>query len=239
MKLVHALWRIILTMAMSGLAWLVWQSPQPAVQPPTVQVSLPPLNGAGRNTTDSPAPKGHGEVLIADHHQLWRVVTHRVMSKEGIRALEKRLVGMHLQPVPIHTTEDMTMHAFDDAELFQTSRKAHLAAAFWQQHDIETTVMKAAEGVYLLGLGRYYQAKYAEISQKQLDRVGRPYRYQQRRVPIPVVRFTFPAGDKQQAEVLWKKLNVTGVVMPVLISERQFDKLYANNIPNDAKKAIP
>jgi len=225
MKLHRVLWRIILTMALSSLAWLVWQSPQPAVQPPTVQVRLPPLNEAGRNAADSPAQTGHAEKLFAGR-QLWRVVTHRVMSKEGIRALGKRLVSMHLQPIPIHTTEDMTMHAFDDAELFQSSRKARVAAAFWQQHDIETTVMKAAEGVYLLGLGRYYQAKYAEILQKQLDRVGRKYRYQQRRVPIPVVRFTFAAGDKQQAKALWKKLNVTGVIMPVLISERQFEKLY-------------
>jgi len=217
MKPYKILWRMALIIAMAALAWLAWQSPMPASRQSAIQARAP---DAG-DVTKSAAVAGGA---------LWRVVTHRVISREGISALKKRLVAMHLTPIAMHSTEEMTMHAFDDAVLFKSSRQAHAMAKFWQQHDIETNVIRAAKGVYLLGLGRYYQPKYAEELQQQLDHVGRKYRYQQRRVPISVVRFTFTPGNKQQAEQLWKKLNVTGVVMPALMTETQFARLYGNNI---------
>ena len=162
--------------------------------------------------------------------QLWRVVTHRLIAPAGIKALRRRLAAMHTHPITIYTTEEMTMHAFDDAVLFKSWRQAAAMARFWQQHDIETNIIRAKEGVYLLGLGRYFQAEYARSWQQKLDRVGRKYRYQRRSVPAPVVRFTFPPADRQHSEQLWKRLNATGVVMPVLISESQFDKLYGNHL---------
>jgi hypothetical protein len=209
---------LTLSIVLAGLAWLAWQSPLPAPQPATVQTSLP---------TFLPDTK---QASALRPQQQWRVITHRVISKEGIAALQHRLVAMHLKPISIQSMEDVTMHAFDDAVLFKNSKQAHAIAAFWQQHDIETTVIKADKGVYLVGLGRLYQVRYAEDWQKKLDRVGRKYRYQQRIVPIPVRRFTFPPSNKQQAEQLWKKLNVTGVMMPVLMSETQFKKAYGDNI---------
>jgi len=239
MKWHSRLWRSALLSGLAALAWLAWQSPQPAWQPPVVRAHLPVMPVADHLavahkvaplTTVSAKKRQTGGVEAS---QLWRVVTHRVISPEGIHALVKRLAAMQLHPIRIQSTEEMTMHAFDDAHLFKTRRQAREAARYWQQHDVETNIIRAAKGVYLLGLGRYFQAKYAEALQKQLDRVGRKYRYQRRRVPIPVVRFTFPASDRRQAEQLWKRLDVTGVVMPVLMAESQFDKLYGDQLYGD------
>jgi len=210
-------WRLTLSIALAGLVWLAWQSPLPAPEPASVQASLPADIHDEKQTE-------------AAHIQQWRVITRRVISKEGIAALQHRLLAMHLNPISIQGMENVTMHAFDDAILFKSRKQAQAIAEFWQQHDIQTTVIKAAKGVYLVGLGRLYQAKYAEGMQKQLERAGRKYRYQQRIVPIPVRRFTFPPSRKQQAEQLWKKLTLTGVMMPVLMSETQFKKTYGNSI---------
>ncbi len=219
------LWQLSLTIALACLVWLAWQSPLPAPTPISVQASLPPVS-PGHSEADTSSPDSETIPI----QQLWRVITHRVMSKEGIAALHNRLLFMGLKPLIIRSMEDMTMHSFDDAVLFKSHRQAQAIAEFWQQHEIETNIIKVAKGVYLLGLGRLYQEEYAKDTQKKLDRVGRKYRYQKRRVPIPVVRFTFPPGYKQEAEKLWKKLNVTGVMMPVIMSESQFKKTLGNSL---------
>ncbi|MDQ6996016.1 MAG: hypothetical protein Q9M82_00965 [Mariprofundus sp.] len=217
-------WFLSLSIALAGLAWLAWQSPLPAPVPDTVQKSLPPYS------TNAHKIDGTGQQKTQLPQVLWRVITHRVLSREGIAAMHKRLLAMQLKPVSIQSMEDVTMHAFDDATLFKTSKQAHTMARFWQQHGIETNVIRAAKGVYLVGLGRLYQTKYAEDMQKKLDRVGRKYRYQQRIVPIPVRRFTFAPSDRKNAEILWKKLSLTGVMMPVLMAETEFQETYGNSI---------
>jgi len=225
-------WRLSLTSALAGLAWLSWQSPLPAPVPPPVLVSLPPqpIETVTPNAETNPQPKLSAQTEQMPQQPLWRIVTRRVISKEGITALEQRLAAMHLEPLTIQRREDLTMHAFDDAELFHSSEQAHTAARFWQDHDIETTVIKTSEGIYLVGLGRFYQVKYAESMQKKLDSAGRKYRHQQRTVPIPVKRFTFPPTNKATAETLWKQLNATGIIMPVLIPENRFQALYGGDI---------
>ena len=226
------LWRLTLTAMLAGLAWLSWQSPLPAPAPPPVLASLPtvPIEADSPNTASSLLPGPSMQPEQRTRPQLWRVVTRRVISKEGMTALENRLAAMHLEPLTIQRREDLTMHAFDDAELFHSSKQAHAAARLWQQHNIETTVIKAGKAAYLIGLGRFYQAKYAESMQKKLESTGRKYRHQQRTVPIPVKRFTFPPTDKAAAEALWKQLNATGVIMPVLIPENRFQELYGDSL---------
>lgn len=210
--------RLIPAIAVAGMAALLWlsvQSPRESTPTTTIQSALPD----GQSLSD-----------VADSEHLWRVVTHRVFSKEGIAALKKRLESMGLQPVEIRSSEDVTMHAFDDAVIFKTSRKARAAEKVWQKHGIDTHLIRVDKGIYLLSLGRLYQVKYAELLQHELDRVGRKYRYQQRLVPIPVVRFTFAATNKRQAEQLWRKLNDVGVIIPVLMPETRFVTLYGEHI---------
>jgi len=214
-----ALWRLGLILALTGLGWLAWQKPLPAPMPVAVQTSLPPS-----------VPDASGRTTSAPSQPLWRVITHRVISTAGIAALQQRLQAMHLQPLTIRSMEEVTMHSFDDAVLFKSHRQAQAIAAFWQQHGIETNIIKVRTGVYLLGLGRLYQQRYAEDMQQQLDQAGRKYRYQKRIVPIPVIRFTFPPRHRPDAEKLWKQLNATGVMMPVLMTETQFKKTYGDSM---------
>lgn len=225
-------WRLILTAVLAGLTWLSWQPPLPAPAPPVARASLPfhPAATARQDGISEHRPETLAQSQSAHQQSLWRVVTRRVISKEGINALEKRLAAMQLKPLIIQRREDLTMHAFDDAELFHSKEQARAAASFWQKHGIESSVMKAAAGTFMVGLGRFYQVKYAESTQKQLDSTGRKYRYQKRTVPIPVKRYTFPPTDKPAAEALWKKLNITGVIMPVLIPENRFQELYGDSL---------
>jgi len=245
-------WYLILSMTLAGMTWLDWQARLPVAAPKlaTPRLAAPKLAHkklAHKKLTHKSLPPALPDTVItgasaahqkpvAQSNQLWRVITHRVMSKEGIGALQNRLTAMGLQWISIESMEDITMHAFDDAILFKNRAQARTIAKFWQQHGIETNIIKAGAGVYLLGLGRLYQAKYAEDMQKQLDQVGRKYRYQQRLVPIPVRRFTFAASDRKTAEALWKKLNATGVMMPLLMSETQFQSSYGDSIQSPAPR---
>jgi len=200
-----------------ALAWLAWQTPARAPEPRTLRVTIPE------------PPASTGQSPVADK-TMWYILTRRVVSKAAVSSLQRRLTSMKLTPVTVKAQEDVIMHAFDDAILFKTNREAWAASRIWNSHGIESTVIKAEEaGVYLIGLGRFYQTKYAEGIQRKLDKIGRKYRYQQRTVPIPTWRFTFPASDKQQAEKLWKKLHDTGVIMPVMMPEDRFLELYGES----------
>ncbi|GAV19464.1 hypothetical protein MMIC_P0398 [Mariprofundus micogutta] len=208
--------RIITFTLLTALAWLAWQAPASAPDPRMIRAAIP----------DRPVGSQGSEIKT----DLWRVVTRRVVSKAAVYSLSRRLQGMKLEPISIEKEEDVTMHAFDDAILFKTRAQAWEASRIWKSHDIESTVIKADEaGVFLVGLGRFFQAKYAEAMQQRLEHTGRKYRYQKRIVPIPSWRFTFAPGSKEKADILWEKLHATGVIMPVLMPEPQFQKLYGSN----------
>jgi len=118
------------------------------------------------------------------------------------------------------------MHAFDDSELFKNRTLANIAAEYWQSHNISTNVIRARKGVYLLSLGRFYQAAYATAMQKKLKDIDRKHRYQQRIISIPSWRFTFKPDSKRNSEKLWNRLNKSGAITPVMMSEKSFQKHY-------------
>jgi len=199
--------------------WLAWQAPASAPVPRTVRVAVPEHVSSDQRAAPSTS--------------LWRVVSRRLVSRPAFASMQQRLKAMQLLPITIRKEEDVTMHAFDDAILFKTRGEARKASRIWSSHNIESTIIRAEEaGVYLVGLGRFFQAKYAESIQHQLEKSGRKYRYQKRNVPITTWRFTFAGRDKQQAQLLWKKLHNTGVIMPILMPEEQFQELYKNMTEN-------
>jgi len=122
------------------------------------------------------------------------------------------------------------MHAFDDAELFTNSKMASLAAKTWNAYGISTHIIRADKGVYLLSLGRFYQAVHATRMQQKLKQIDKRYRYQQRIMPIPTWRFTFAPASKQKSEKLWQELNKKGLLTPVLMPEESFHTLYGKHI---------
>ncbi len=218
--------RLMTFALLTALAWLAWQAPASAPEPRIVRATIPDK------------PHGGQQQAEASADSTWRVLTRRVVSRAAVTSLSRRLESMGLAASIIEKEEDVTMHAFDDAILFKSSAQAWEASRIWKSHDIESTVINAEEaGVYLVGLGRFFQAKYAEGMQLRLEHTGRKYRYQKRTVPIPSWRFTFPKSDKQQAQALWEKLHATGVIMPVLMPESQFQKLYGTLNAQDSNEA--
>ena len=198
---------------------LIWQKPASAPTPAKVRVTLPT------------APTSHDSVQNSDIHTHWRVVTRRVVSKDALRSLTRRLKSMGLKPMTIHHQEEVTMHAFDDAQLYKTHKEAWFGSKIWRDQGIEITVIEAQKDTFLIGLGRFYQLNYALGMQKRLKTVGKKFRYQQRTVPIPTWRFTFPPMQKEDAEKLWLKLNNSGVMMPIQIPELRFQELYGTIKP--------
>ncbi|MDQ6970058.1 MAG: hypothetical protein Q9M16_06095 [Mariprofundus sp.] len=195
---------------LATLAWYAWQTPAPVSDAPSsIRLMIP-----------------HSIEATSKPRQLWRVITRRLITKTARLALKRRLTAMHLKPIKIQSMEEITMHAFDDAELFTTRKQARIAARFWQQHNIPSNVIKVRKNLYLLGLGRFYQPVYATGTEQQLTKAGRAFRYQKRNVPVPTWRFTFAASNKNKAEKLWRKLNASGIIMPVIMSENQFQASY-------------
>ncbi len=131
------------------------------------------------------------------------------------------------------------MHAFDDAALFTSRKMAKAAAETWNQHNISTHIIRADKGVYLLSLGRFYQPAYAAAMQLTLKSVDKKHRYQQRMISIPTWRFTFAPANKQASEKLWRKLNKTGLIEPVLMPEEPFQALYGKSIKSGHKETRP
>ncbi|MBN4076860.1 hypothetical protein JYT48_01130 [Mariprofundus ferrooxydans] len=227
MTTIKTLSQLMIFVLLAIVAWYSWQTPiADSTSQSHLTFKMPPQS----NQSDQPKPSNQHALKSTP---LWRVITRRVITKAAVYALTQRLKAMRLQTIKIHSLENITMHAFDDAELFTSRKKAKIAARFWQAHNIPNNIIKAKKGVYLLSLGRFYQPVYATETQQQLLRTGRKFRYQQRSVPIPVWRFTFKAANKNKSQQLWRKLNTTGVIMPVLMSESQFQALYGSAIQSN------
>jgi len=206
--------RIALILLLGAAAILIWQKPASAPTPAAVRVTLPTTptsqDGLGNSDTDA----------------LWRVLTRRVVSKDAIGSLTRRLKSMGLEAITIEHQEEVTMHAFDDAQFYKTHKEAWLASKIWRDQGIEISIIEAQKDIFLIGLGRFHQENYALGMQKRLKTVGKKFRYQQRTVPIPTWRFTFPPMQKADAEKLWLKLNNSGVMMPIQMPEPRFQELY-------------
>jgi len=219
---VKTLSQLICTVLLAMLAWHSWLAPMSEqTSPSSVRVALPHQAIEAASATP-PVQQIKGKIET----QRWRVITRRVITKAARTALKHRLIQMQLKPIRIQHTEAVTMHAFDDAELFSSRKQANHAALFWQAHSIQTNIIKVNEGVYLLGLGRFYQLAYAIETQQQLIKTRRKFRYQKRSVPIPSWRFTFAPESKKASEKLWRQLNVSGVIMPIMMPEDRFQASY-------------
>ncbi len=216
--------RALLLLVFSAMAWFVWQQPVSAPVPETVRRSIPdlplqPIHTLTENIAKPAEQKSDG---------LWRVITRRVITSSAARALSLSLKQLSLEPIMFTGREAVEMHTFDDPFLFNTYEKAILTKDNWLRNNIEATVIKTDDGLFIVDLGRFFQIEYAEAMQERLKKTGKPYRYQRRSVPIPTWRFTFAASDKQQAEIIWKQLQSSGISMPVLMPESAFQETYAD-----------
>jgi len=192
------------------LVWFLWQKPAVSPEQPIVRIALP-----------------HAERSATAEATLWRVVTRRLVSHASVNTLSYRLQQMGLTPMEIRSQEEVTLHAFDDARQYNSWQDASAASEQWKAKGVDVNVIKVDDSLYMLGLGRLYQEKYALLLQQKLRQTGMLYRYQRRTVSVPTWRFTFAATDRGRAETLWKQLEDTGVMMPVLMPESRFQIQYS------------
>ena len=205
---------IVATLALTALAWLAWQTPQAADHPSPLRLAIPSRSHANQ------APK--------QSQQHWRVITRRVITKPGRDALQARIDELHLPLTPWVRRESITLHAFDDPHTYTDRSTAAAAVKRWIDDGIEASIIHdPANNTFTVALGRYYEDAYAESLQADLQHSGRPYHYASRNFTLPVWRFISPATDKQHAQQIWKQLQTTGIAMPALIRETDFQRLYS------------
>ena len=203
-------WRPALALAiLTGLAWIAWTPSPPPADQSSVQGML----------TQAPT---------AGQPQLWRVVTRRLVWGQAAKAMQARLQQSGLSPVMLERKESVRMHACDDATIYPSAASAAKAASAWGKRGFQADVIQTPDG-YLVGLGRFFIASYAEQMQARLKQTGRPYRYQQRMVEIPTFRFTFAPTDHDAAKRLWQKLQDMGIAGPVLMPQSEFQQMYGEN----------
>ncbi|HXH64107.1 MAG TPA: hypothetical protein VNH42_01200 [Mariprofundaceae bacterium] len=159
---------------------------------------------------------------------LWRVVTRRLVWGQAAKAMQERLQQAGFSPILLQRKEPVEMHAFDDATLYQDYPSAAKAAAAWRKLGFDANVIKAPSA-YLVGLGRFFIASYAEQMQERLQRAGRKYRYQRRMVEIPTFRFTFPPESHAEADALWQQIQNLGIADPILMPESRFQQMFGDN----------
>lgn len=156
----------------------------------------------------------------------WRVITRRMVWKKGFDDLLARLKDKELSPSVIAREEPVELHAYDDVHLFHSFGEANQAKQEWKSKGFEADVLETGDGLYRVGLGRYYLNEYAEELEQRLKQKDLPYRYQRRTLVIPSYRLVFPVMPKKQAQQLWKQLRNLGVSNPILMPAKEFDRLY-------------
>ncbi|MDQ6975146.1 MAG: hypothetical protein Q9M22_01125 [Mariprofundaceae bacterium] len=196
----------LLLIALSWATWMVWVSPQQAPTPAAVDVYItaPPASTDG----------------------LWRVLTHRMVWKQGVHDLQRKLASIGLTPQLITRKERVKLYTFDDARTFISVASARGAQAAWQQHGIMDVDVVVKNSGYGLGLGRYYIMEFARNTEQRLRRSGLPYKRDKRVVRIPAMRFVFPPMSRPKADTLWQKLQALGVGKPIIIRDEEFKRRY-------------
>jgi len=158
----------------------------------------------------------------------WRVMTRRMVWDKAVDAFQARLQEKGLKAIVLKRKEAVSLHVFDDPRRFISRTKAEQAKKAWAIGDVD--VLRQADGSYMLGLGRFFIAAYAEQRQEKLKLLGKPYAYEQRTKKIPTYRFIFSALEESEAELLWKSIQEMGAVDPVMMGESEFNATFVGNV---------
>jgi len=200
----------LLVVAAAWLAWVVWRPAPPPFPEPPVRQALPQQEG----------------VPQADLY----VVTRRLVWKQAVADMGKRLKEAGLEPIDIHNREPVELHTFDDPTSFKSQRSAEKRKAEWRKAGISGAEVLKSCGRFIVGLGRFYLTAYAEQMQNRLKRLGKPYKYERRNITIPAFRFAFGPMNQEAADQTWGKLQNMGLADPVVMPAAQFMDLYGSVI---------
>jgi len=190
--------------------WIAWHPPMPPAPQAPIHIAIPDLQ-----------PLESGK---------WRIITHRMVWKKAVDDMKKRLLDSGFKTTLIEKREPVELHAFDDPRIVDSFKKAGKIKAGWEKKGIDADVLKYKDDdgktMFKVGLGRFYLSEYAQRTERQIKKLKKPYNYARRTVVIPSYRFVFPAVSKNEAKILWKRLQNIGVGEPVMIQAAEFDKLY-------------
>jgi|UPI00035EE5AC hypothetical protein len=199
---------LALLVLLAWSAWHAWVPPYPPPVPAAVDVYIEP-----------PQPTAN---------TLWRITTHRMVWKQGVEDLRRKLAAAGLFPQLLSRKEDVELYVFDDQRTFNSLAQAQQAQAEWHRRGIDDVdIERTKPGSYSIGLGRYYIMEFAQRNEKRLRHTGLPYQRSRRIIRIPAMRFIFPAMLRPQADALWKKLKNLGVSQPVIMQEDEFQRRFS------------
>lgn len=197
-----------------GLAWGTWNTwfpPETISEQADVQAWLPDRPNLG-----------------AAEKEKWRVFSRRMVWDQAVKDFQGRLQEKNIETIVLERKEDVSLHVFDDPRQFSSHTNAQKAKEAWKLDEVD--IIRLKNGMYMLGLGRFYIAAYAEQRQENLKKTGNKYTYKQQSKNIPTYRFIFPPLPEKEAEVLWKSIQEMGAVDPVMMSENEFNAMFVGNI---------
>jgi len=197
-----------------GLGWLAWHSWFPGelrTEQTDVSAYIPERPNLGNL-----------------EHEKWRVFTKRMVWKKAVDDLQAKFKEHNMEPIILSRKEAVQLQVFDDPRSFVSHADAEAAKKDWHIDGVD--VLRRNDGKYMLGLGRFYLPEYAQLRQKELQTLKKPYKYSQETKIIPTFRFIFPALSEAEAEVLWKNIQDIGAINPVMMRENEFNAMFVGGM---------
>ncbi len=201
----------ITVLGLSWTAWYAWFPPPITHEPQGVRVWIPERPHLG-----------------ALEDEKWRVFTKRMVWKKAVQDLQAKFRANNMNPVILERKEAVQLHVFDDPRTFVSRTEAEAARKEWNIDSVD--ILRRSDGTYMLGLGRFYLPEYAQLRQKALKALKKPYKYTQDIKIIPTYRFIFPAMSEQEAEVLWRNIQDMGAINPVMMTENEFNAMFVGSM---------
>jgi len=202
---------LIITILMTWLAWNAW-FPAPTIsEQADVKAWLPERPDMGVKEAEN-----------------WRVFTRRMVWGKAVDSFRERLKEKNIEALVLERKEDVMLHVFDDPRSFKTHQEAEKALKEWDINEVD--ILKREDGAFMLGLGRFYIAAYAEQREKSLNKTRKAYNYHQQNKTIPTYRFVFPPLPEKEAEILWRRIQEMGAVDPVMMTDDEFNATFIGSM---------
>jgi len=159
---------------------------------------------------------------------MWRVFTKRMVWDKAVTTFQERLEESGIETVILKRNESVMLHVFDDPRHFNSRDEAVKAQKTWDIEEVD--LLKRQDGSYMLGLGRFYIAEYAQKRQQELDENGGKYTYNKQTKVIPTYRFVFPSLPEPEAQRLWERIQKAGAVEPIMMPTNEFNAMFVGGM---------
>jgi len=201
----------ITVLVLCWLTWNIWLPPATITEQADVRAWLPERPDMGMQD-----------------QEMWRVFTKRMVWDKAATAFQERLKESGIEAIVLKRKESVMLHVFDDPRHFNSRNEAVKAQKAWKIEEVD--LLKRKDDSYMLGLGRFYIAEYAQKRQKNLDKNGTKYTYKKQLKVIPTYRFVFPSLPEPEAQTLWKNIQKIGAVDPIMMPTNEFNAMFVGGM---------